>query len=157
MWYIIIDLANSCTYKIQLTIAFNFASSKDAEEERVMHSRNDNIKFASYNDANEVVDELFESLRSRYQGNLETSKRGSDFIFDSVQLMYFKCHQVNFRRVGSYINFPDWIKKKKVTINPNNEDDKYFQYAVTVALNYGEIESHPEVISNIKPFINKSN
>ena len=53
---IIIDLQNSDTWIIQLTIAINFISSKDAEEERVMHSRSDNIKFASYNDANEVVD-----------------------------------------------------------------------------------------------------
>ena len=85
---VIIDLQNSDTWKIQLTIAINFISSKDAEEEPVMHSRSNNIKFTSYNDANEVVDEHFESLRSRYQGNLETSMRGSDFIFDSVQLMY---------------------------------------------------------------------
>ena len=53
---IIIDLQNSDTWIIQLTIAINFISSKDAEEERVMHSRSDNVKFASYNDANEVVD-----------------------------------------------------------------------------------------------------
>ena len=72
-----------------------------------MHSRSDNIKFISYNDANEVVHELFHSLRSRYQGNLETSMRGSDFIFDSIQLMYYKCH---FRRGASYIDSPDWIK-----------------------------------------------
>ena len=52
-----------------------------------MHSRSNNIKFACYNDAKEVVDELINSLRSRYQGNLETSMRESDFIFDSVQLM----------------------------------------------------------------------
>ena len=85
----------------------SFISSNGAEEERVMHSRCDNIKLTSYNDANEVVDELFESLRRRYQGNLETSIRGSDFIFDSVQLMYNKCHKVNFKRSGSYIDFPD--------------------------------------------------
>ena len=58
--------------------------------------------FTPYNDANEVVDELFESLRSRYQGNLRTSKEWREFIFDSVQLMYYICHIVNFRRVGSY-------------------------------------------------------
>ena len=58
-----------------------------------MHSRSNNIKRPSYNDPNEVVDELFESLRSRYQGNLETSMRGSDFIFDLIQLMYYKCHK----------------------------------------------------------------
>ena len=58
-----------------------------------MHSRSDNIKFTSHNDANEVVDELFESLCSRHQGNLETVMRGTSFIFDSVQLMYYKFHK----------------------------------------------------------------
>ena len=53
-----------------------------------MHSWSDYIKVTSYNDANEVVDELFDSLYSRYPKNLETSMRGSDFIFDSFQLMY---------------------------------------------------------------------
>ena len=72
-----------------------------------MQSKSNNIKFTSYNDANEVGDKLFESLRSRYQGKLETSMRGSDFIFDLVQLMYEKCHKVNFRHGGSYIDSPD--------------------------------------------------
>ena len=122
-----------------------------------MHSKSDNIKFTSYNDANEVADELFQTLRSRYQGNLETSIRESEFIFDSIQLIYYKCHKVTFRLGGSYIDCPDWIKKKRATINPKNEDDKCFQYAVTIALNYGEIESHPERVSNIKLFIDKYN
>ena len=46
----------------------------------------------SYNDANEVTDEL----RSSYQGNLQISVREKDFIFESVQLMYYKCNKVNF-------------------------------------------------------------
>ena len=79
--------------------------------------------------------------------------RGIDFIFNSVQLTYYKCHKVNFRRGCSYIDSPEW---KKI-INPKNTDDKGFQYALTVTLNYGEIESHPERVSNIKPFINKYN
>ena len=36
---IIIDLQESDVWKIQLTIAINFISSKDAKEERVMHSK----------------------------------------------------------------------------------------------------------------------
>ena len=69
---------------------------------------------------NEVVDKLFDSLRSRYQRDLETSMRGSNFIFDSVQLMYYRCHKVNFRRGGSYIDSSDWIKKEK----SNNKSKK---------------------------------
>ena len=59
---IIIDLQESDTWKIQLTIAINFISSKDVAEKRVMHSHSGNIKFKSYNDANEVFDELLELL-----------------------------------------------------------------------------------------------
>ena len=110
---IIINLQNSDKWEIQLTIAINFISSKDTEEERVMHSNSDNMKFTSWDDANEVVDELSKSLRSKYQEKLETSMKGSDFIFDSIQLLYYKCHKKFFKRDGSYIDSPDWIKKKK--------------------------------------------
>ena len=51
--------------------AINFISSKVAEEERALHSRSDSIIFTSYNDANEVVDNLLELLRSIYQENLD--------------------------------------------------------------------------------------
>ena len=85
-------------------------TSKDTEEEHVMHSTSDNIKF-THNNANKVVNKFFESLCSKYQDNLEISMRQSNFIFDSVQPMYYKCHKVNSKRSGSYIDSPDWIKK----------------------------------------------
>ena len=98
---IIIDLQDCDTWKIQLTIAINFISSKDFEKEHIMNSKIKNIKFTSYNDVNELADKLFDTLGSRHQGNLETSRRRSDFIFDSVQLIYDKYHNVNFRYGGS--------------------------------------------------------
>ena len=78
-----IDLQNSAkSRKIQLTIAISF-SSKDVNEEHVMHAKSDNVEFMSYSNVIDIVDELFESLRSRYHGNLETSMEGSDFLFVS--------------------------------------------------------------------------
>ena len=69
----------------------------------------------------------------------------SDFIFDSVQLMYYKRHKVSFIRVGSYVDSPDQIKKKKVALKLKHKDyDTCFQYAATVALIDEKIESHPE-------------
>ena len=53
-----------------------------------MHSNSGNIKFTPYSDENDVIEKLFNLLRSKYLDNLETSMKGSDFIFDSVQLMY---------------------------------------------------------------------
>ena len=79
---------------------------------------------------NEVVNELFKIFFSRYQSALETSMRGSDFSFDSVQLLYYKCHKITFECGGSYIDSVVWIKKKKATIYPKNTDGKCFHYAV---------------------------
>ena len=42
-----------------------------------------------------------------------------------------------------------------MTINPKNKDDQCFPYAVIVATNYQNIISRPEIISNIKPFIDQ--
>ena len=70
--------------------------------------------------------------------------------------MYYKCHKVNFKHGGSYIDSLDWIKKK-ATINPKNTNDKCFQFAAGVALNYEEIKRNPEKASKIKPFIKKYN
>ena len=58
-------------------------------------------------------------------------------------------------RGGSYIDSLKWLKNKKVTINPTNNDDKCFQYVATVALNYQNIKNNSEIISKIKPFIDQ--
>ena len=87
-------------------------------------------------EADEVIEELFKSLKNRHQNNLESMK-GSEFVFNYVHLLYCKCHKINPNRGGSYIDSLDWIKSKKATINPiNKKDDKCFQYAVTVLPNH---------------------
>ena len=64
---IVYNLKKSETLEIQLTIAISFVSSKDTDEERIIHSKSDNIEVKINDEANEVIKELFESLLSRYQ------------------------------------------------------------------------------------------
>ena len=59
---IIINLQKFDTWKIESTIAINFISSKDIDEELVMYLKSDNIEFMSYDNGNEVVHKVFESL-----------------------------------------------------------------------------------------------
>ena len=47
--------------------------------------------------------------------------RGSEFVFDYVQLLYYKCHKINLNCGEFYIDSPDWIKNKKVTKSPINK------------------------------------
>ena len=104
-----------------------------------MHSKSDTIETMINHEADEVVKELFDSLKTKYQNNLESMK-GSEFVFDYVQILYYKCQKTKPNLGGSYIDSPDWIKNKKATINPTNKKyNKCFQYAVTVALNHEEI------------------
>ena len=65
------------------------------------------------NKADKVIGKLFKSLLNRYQNKLETSMRGSSFIFDCVHLLYYKSYKINPNRGGSYIDSPDWIKAKR--------------------------------------------
>ena len=97
-----------------------------------MHSKRDN----NDDEADEVIKELFDSLKNRYKNNIESVK-SSEFVFGFVYLLYYKCHKIYLNGGGSYIDSHDWIKNKKASINPINEkDNKCFQYALPVALNY---------------------
>ena len=84
--------------------------------------------------------------------------KGSECVFDYVQLFYYKCHKTNPSRGGSYIDSPDWIETKKVAINHiNKKDTKCFHYTITVSLNHEEIKKQPQRITKIKLFISKYN
>ena len=74
-------------WKIQLTILNTFISSIENDEEHVMHSKNDDIKITINDEASEVIKELFNSLKNRYQNNLESMK-GSKCVFDYVHFLY---------------------------------------------------------------------
>ena len=52
------NLKKSYTWKVQLTIANNFISSIDNDEEHVMHSKNNNIEIMINDEADEIVKEL---------------------------------------------------------------------------------------------------
>ena len=98
-------------WEIQLTIAINFLSSKDISETRTMHSNSDKLEIMTGNGTNEIAEEPFDSLLQKYQKGLEESMKGIEFVFDNVDLLYYKFHKVILNRGGSYIDSPKWFKK----------------------------------------------
>lgn len=40
--------------------------------------------------------------------------RGSGFIFDYVNVIYYELHKINFKRNSLYIDYPAWINHKKL-------------------------------------------
>ena len=123
-----------------------------------MYTKSDNVTIMSGIETEDVINELFNTFRKRYQEGLETKMKGSSYTFERIDLLEYHLHKISLNRGSSYINSPEWIKNKKVTINPQNtEDNNCFQYAITAALNYQNIDHHPERISKLKPFINNYN
>ena len=144
-------------WKIQLVMKIIFVSSLDVNEIRTMHTKSNNIEIASGFETNNIINELFRSLIKRYQENVETKMRGSEFVFYSVDLLYYILHKIRLNRGGSYIDSLDWIKRKKATINPKNKNNKCLKYAITAALNHEGIRSDPQRISTLEPFIDNYN
>ena len=75
-------------WKIQLTIVVNFISSIDNHEERVLHSKIENIEIMIDDESGQVTKKFFKSLKNLNQNNMESMK-GSEFAFDYVQLLYY--------------------------------------------------------------------
>ena len=60
-----------------------------------------------------IIEGLFESFLQRYQERLKESMRGNEFIFDSVDAVYYNLNKISLNRGGSYIDPPEWLKNKK--------------------------------------------
>ena len=135
----------------------SFISSKDSDEIRTMYTNSDNIEIIMGNKIDEIIEDIFESLLQRYQEGLQESMKRSEFVFDIVYLLIYKLHKISLNRGGSYIDSPKWLKNKKASTNPKNSYKKYFQYAITVALNHEQIKKDPQRITKIKPFIDQYN
>ena len=109
-------------------------------------------------ETDDIINELIDSFLQRHQEGLENSeRRGSEFIFEKVDLSYYHLHKTSLTRGKScIIKSPQWLKNKRATINPKNKkEDNCFQYALTVSLNCEKIVENPQRISKIKPFISQ--
>ena len=91
-----------------------------------MHTRSDNEEFMNGSDTDEIIKGLFESFLQKYEKNLQEKMKGSYFEFDGVKFLYYDFNKISINRGGSYIDSPKWLKDKKSTINPINDDYKCF-------------------------------
>ena len=126
-------------WKIQISIRVNFISSNDTGKTRTIYLWSNNKSIMWGSDTNNIIREPFWSFLHNYQEELKIIK-GSNFAFESVELMDYKLHRVRLRRGGSYIKSPEWLLHKGATINPKNKnDDECLRWSTISALNYNEI------------------
>ena len=83
-----------------------------------MHSRSENIQILMGSETNDIIKELFKSFLQKYQEGLEKKMKATDFVFESVDLLYYGLHKTTLKRAASsYIKSYEWIRNKRATIN----------------------------------------
>ena len=117
--------------------------------ELVFNSRMTDVYQAS--DLDQIVDEMIAHTKMQIENPALPKGR---FRFDEVLFLDVNFHQLNLTRGSSYLLLPDWLARKKAIINPQNDDEECYKWAVIAALRWGDIKSHPERISNLREFSN---
>ena len=91
-------------WKIQLITSISFISSKDSDETRSMSTKSNNIEIMIGSETDDIIEELCEYLLQKYREGLEESiRRGSGFIFDSVDLLYYHLQKIISEQKGRFI------------------------------------------------------
>ena len=71
-----------------------------------MHAKSNHVEIMMGSEKDEIIEKLFKSSLQKHQEGLEESMRGSEFIFDSVDALYFNLNKISLSRGGSYIDCP---------------------------------------------------
>ena len=99
------------------------------------------------------LDEIMNGMIAHMKEQIENpALLNSRFVFDEVLFTNADFHQLNLMRGSSYLPLPNWLALKKAIINPKNEDQECFKWAVIVASRWEEINNNPERISKLKRF-----
>ena len=144
--------------KIQLSMGVNFMHTTDRDKNRTFHVKSDNVEIRLDNHTSNITNELIKVFLSNYQKEQQILSNGSNYTFESVDMLGIHFHDIKLKRGKSYIESPKWLADKKATINRKKiKDNKHFQYAITVALYHREIGRNLQRISKIKPHTDKYN
>ena len=100
-------------------------------------------------DLDEIVGEMIKHMKEQIENPALLNSR---FVFDEVLFTNIDFHQLNLTRGSSYLPLPNWLAPKKAIINPKNEDQECFKWAVIAASRWEEINNNPERISKLKRF-----
>ena len=94
-------------WKIQLNMSVNFISSNDTVEIRTFCVWNDNEEIRSSNETDDIIKRLLKSFLTNYQNEEKILRNGSNFVFESVDLLSYHIHKTNLKRGKSYLNLPN--------------------------------------------------
>ena len=95
-------------WKIQLNMSVDFISSNDTGEIRTFFVWSDNKQIRSGNETNDIIKRLLKSFLTNYQNEEKILRNGSNFVFESVDLLSYHIHKISLRKGRSYLKSREW-------------------------------------------------
>ena len=89
-------------------MSVDFISSNDTGEIRTFFVWSDNEEIRSGNETNGIIKKLFKSFLTNYQNEEKILRNGSNFVFESVDLLSYHIHKISLRRGRSYLKSREW-------------------------------------------------
>ena len=115
--------------RVQTTSWIRFIKDDDRVE-LVFNSRMTDVHQGS--DLDQIMNGMIAHIMTQIENPALLNSR---FRFDEVLFLDISFHRLNLTRRSSYLPLPDWLARKKAIINPQNEDEECFKWAVITALN----------------------
>ena len=105
------------------------------------------IEFFEANDINDLIQRMLAYIKTQTK-NPKFPESG----FTLNKIMHLYVNWIALTRGGSYTELPEWLKSKKAVINPQNQVEQCFKWAVIAVLHHEDIKHHPERTSLLIPY-----
>ena len=99
-------------------------------------------------ETDQIVDRMIANMKFQTENPVLLNSR---FVLDEFLYLDVNFHQLNLTRGSSYLPLPDWLARKKVIVNPHNDDEECFKWSVIAAENVGMKD--PQRVSNLRKFM----
>ena len=132
--------------RVQTTTWIMFV--RDEPQERVELAFNSLMRSVYQgSDLDQIVNGMITHMKFQIENPVLLNSR---FVFDEVLFLDISFHHLNLMRGSSYLLLPDWLVRKKAIINPYNNDEECFKWAVIATENV-EMKD-PQRVSNLRKF-----
>ena len=144
------ELKTRTSARIQTTAWIRFVRDDEGGQETIELAFN-SLTTSVYrgSESDQIVDGMIDNMKFQIENPALLNSR---FVFNEFLYLDVNIHQLNLMRGRSYLPLPDWLVRKKVIVNPHNDDEECFKWSVIAAENVGMQD--PQRVSNLRKLMN---
>ncbi len=129
------SLENHSSIKVYVDMHLTYVSIKNVSDKKRTVLRTKAKRILRGSNIDEEIEDLHEQLRNR---NTTFIRLKSGLVLDSVDMGTLNIGHYNALAGSSYVELPEYLKRKQAVINVKNTDNRCFGYAILAARYYNK-------------------